>query len=174
MVFHVGANSMQQIGSYWAHVQPCEVLANQDAATEHMVSCSGLAGQPGCSIPSCDSYRSTWSLCRQMCEPHTYGVSSKLSIHETCALNTSQVSEPILNIYLLKSPYSRISGWAVGSILAHYLTPFNNTWHLTLLAGCIIYKFILVSNWMVHTGLCLKSEWDRESSSCLHESEAMN
>ena len=93
-----------------AHVQLCESLANQDAANEHMVSCSGLAGQPGCSIPPCDSSMSTWSPCRWMCEPHTCGVSSKLGMHETCALNTSQASEPILNIYLLTSPYSRIPG----------------------------------------------------------------
>ena len=161
MVFHVGANSMQQTGSHWAHVQPCELLANQDAATEHIVSCSGLAGQPGCSIPPCDSCMSTWSPCKWMCEPHTCHVSSKLGIHGTCALNTLQASEPILNNYLLTSPYSRFPGWAVGSILAHYLTPFNNMMSDTS-GWCIIYKFILVSNYMVHTGLCLKREWDTE------------
>ena len=140
-------------------MQPCELLANQDAATEHMVSCNGLADQSGCSIPPFDSQTSTWSPCSQMCEPHTCGVSSKLGIHETCALNTSQVSEPILNTYLLKKSIFKDS--LMSSRFPHsrgtLLTPFNNMMSDTS-GWCIIYKFILVSNYMVHTGLCLRGE----------------
>ena len=46
------------------------------------------------------------------------------------------------------------------------LTPFNNMTSDTS-GWCIIYKFILVSNYMVHTGVYLKSETERAASVCM-------
>ena len=100
----------------------------------------------------CQPYGVTWSPCKQICEPYTW----KFHIQSSKPFNTCPQMQTHLKFLL---------------------TPFSN---MSLTFSIVYNMFILVSNYMVHMGVCLKREWQRQPLSvsewgyCLHQSEAMN